>query len=159
MSKYILTELVHVQTAGETALREAQAALAAERERCARLAALLTARQQAADERIGSLERRLACLAGDADALSACTAAELEALEQVGLGSGIPSQKCIPLTQTTVMSPDRSHSLLASVRCCIRKAQPHRQVVQCCTMPRGAARHGPASCRRTSSCLSALQKL
>lgn len=64
-------------------LREAEAALAAERERAARLVAMLAARQQAADERLAALERRVACLLGDADALAACTAAELEAHEQV----------------------------------------------------------------------------
>ena len=66
-------------------LREAEAALAAERERAARLGAMLAARQQAAGERLAALERRVACLLGDADALAACTATELEALEQVCL--------------------------------------------------------------------------
>jgi 2-methylisocitrate lyase-like PEP mutase family enzyme len=73
----------HVVLSGEVALREAEAALAAERERAARLVALLTARQQAADERLAALDRKVACLLGGADALRACTATELETLEQV----------------------------------------------------------------------------
>jgi hypothetical protein len=70
-------------SSGDMTLREAEAALAAERERAARLGAMLAARQQAAEERLAALERRVACLLGNPEALAACTAAELEALEQV----------------------------------------------------------------------------
>jgi hypothetical protein len=98
-ARVVTAVLTRAVSSGDMTLREAEAALAAERERAARLGAMLAARQQAADERLAALDRKVACLLGDAGALAACTASELEALEQVctrhwapAIGSGC----CIP---------------------------------------------------------------
>ena len=82
-ASYLALRASRAAPSGEGALEDAEAALAAERERAARLGALLAARQQAAAERLAAMDQKVACLLGSADALAACTAPELEALEQV----------------------------------------------------------------------------
>lgn len=69
---------------------------------------------QAADERVAALERRVACLLGSADALAACTATELESLEQVTQYSS----GCCLMFWMLVCLRTLSAKLLQPLSCC-----------------------------------------